>query len=702
MRRRALLWLGGLLVACSLARARAQSNEGEPAQPAGTAVPATEREREHLPSFSATARVRPKPQAEHRLDVKENAALRRSLGDSFNAVESLPGTLPVFSGVPYLLVRGAPPAGTAQYYDDVPVPALFHLALGPEIAHPSLIGGLLFHPGVAPARYGRRTGAVLVARGPRDQSASLSGELEARLLDSHALLRTGVPGLALYGRLGYPQLMLDAIGSNAVLSYWDYLARWDHAIDSRDRATLLVFGAGDVVGDRLQPNDDIELQFHRVLARLTRTLPQLSIGGQVYAGYERGRLGADLTTDQLRVGPSTWLELQQSHGTRVRVGLDMEGKIARVDHDDEDESQTPAVAPEPGSPDSFLPPVEPDITFTSGPQDIVDRTPLAGRTARNAAGVYLELALAPADPVELELGVRGDNWVVAGEAEQAVDPRVLVRLRPLTALGLHAGAGVTHQGAVSPIPIPGLSDLELDHGLQSALQTEAGAEVQLPGRFSLSATGFFHRFSDLVFLELIIDCEGNSDPIAPLLFDPNFGQRAPLCRQEGLPRGDGHAYGVEFMLRRSLLERMTGWIGYTLGWADATAADGTEFVPQYDVRHVVNAVLTQDWGAGFSSGVRLHFRSGKPAANTVFDFPHASFERQRARLPSFFRLDLNASYSWPVSFGRLAVTAQFLNVTFSREATKRDCVFGPQLTEICEIDYQPAIVLPNLGLRAEL
>jgi hypothetical protein len=48
------------------------------------------------------------------------------MGDSFNAVETLPGVVPVFSGVPYLIVRGAPPAGTSEYYDGVPVPALFH------------------------------------------------------------------------------------------------------------------------------------------------------------------------------------------------------------------------------------------------------------------------------------------------------------------------------------------------------------------------------------------------------------------------------------------------------------------------------------------------------------------------------------------------------------------------------------------------
>ena len=682
--RRALLLPCVLLSCIAVARAQQRGDDDEP-------------------SFGATARIAPKQAAEHALGARENEVLRSSLGDSFNAVESLPGTVPVFSGVPYLLVRGAPPSGTAQYYDGVPVPALFHLALGPEITHPSLIGGLVFHPGVAPARYGRRTGGVLSARGP-SAAEHASGEIEGRVLDAHGLLRLREPALTVNARLGYPNLVLEAIDSNAVLAYWDYLARDDIALDSRDHATVLVFGAGDRVGDRLDPGEDIVLQFHRALLRLTRDTPRLSIGGQVYVGYEHGRLGADLTASQARFGPSSWLELHRPDGTRVRVGLDMEAKLARVHHDQQDSMGmgTNPPAAEPGTPDSFLPDIEPDISFTAGPEDIVDRTPLAGRAERNAVGAYGELALAPARSVEVELGVRTDLWLIAGRSEQSFDPRALVRVHATPELTLHAGAGTTHQGAVSPIPIPGLSDFELDYGLQSAIQSEAGLSLQLPGSFELSATGFYHRLSDLVFLELIIDCEGNSDPLAPLLFGPGVARRIPLCETHGLPRGDGNAYGGELLLRRNLLERVTGWVSYTLAWADATADDGTEFVPQYDTRHVINAVLTQDWGAGWTSGQRLHYRSGKPAVNTVFDFTTFDFDRLHTRLPAFFRLDVNLSYGWATSFGKLALTLQFLNVTFSREATKRDCSVGAGLRVICQIAYQPAIILPNIGLRAEL
>src|SRR5882672_11002106 len=118
------------MVACCLPVAHADEPEAAPRtelspRAAASADPGQ-------PGFSATAHVKPiEPPGEQVLSPPDLRTLRASFGDSFNPTDSLPGVVPVFSGVPYMLVRGAPPAGTAQYYDDMPVPSLFHLALGP-------------------------------------------------------------------------------------------------------------------------------------------------------------------------------------------------------------------------------------------------------------------------------------------------------------------------------------------------------------------------------------------------------------------------------------------------------------------------------------------------------------------------------------------------------------------------------------------
>jgi hypothetical protein len=690
-----------LVTACTLglfgtaAHAQAPSGPGEPqAEPAGDGDGDGD-------EFGATARLSaPEPSRARALSAEEVRTMRRRMGDSFNVAEAQPGTVPVFSGVPYLLVRGAPPAGTSLYYDGVPVPWLFHLALGPAITHPALLGDLELHHGVAPARYGRRTGAVFSARGPGSMPKLSEGELGIRLLDTQALFIGGTaPTIAAHGRMGYPELMLELIDSDAVLSYWDYQLRAQHQLQSGDELTVAAFGAYDRIGDRRDPRDDIALQFHRLLLRLRRTAGDVEIGGSLYLGYETGVLGQELTAKSGRAGPSLYVEHTPSRETRVRVGADMEAKLAQIDRGPGKGPLDPFAPPGDGS--SFLPSLGSNFDLEIGPEDFIDLAPLAKVEERNAAGAYAELTLLPARAVAVETGVRADVWVAAGQVQHAVDPRALLRVRVLPGLALHAGIGRTHQAPVSPLPIPGLSDFELDRGLQSALQTEAGAALDLPHQFKLSMTGFYHRFSNLVFMELIVDCRGNTDPMQPFVFERGAARSLTVCERPGLPRADGQAYGVEWLLKRELTRKFTGWASYTLGWADARAEDGTEFRPQYDVRHLLNLVLGCDFGGGWDGGLMLHFRSGKPAVNTLFDFAQQRFEHIYSRLPPFFRADVNAGYRWQTSFGRMGVMFQFLNVTFSREATKRDCRLDSRLEVVCEVDRQPAIVLPNAGVRAE-
>lgn len=678
-----------VLVCVPLSLARAD-DAASPVEPATTEAGAVQ--------LSAHARVATASEADA-LGSGELEALRTGLGDNFNPTDALPGTLQLFSGVPYLMVRGAPPAASAQYLDGVPVPALFHLALGPAITHPSLLGAIEFYPGVAPARYGRHTGAVLEARGKPARAAGSRSEVELRVLDAQGLaLQPGV-GLGAHARVGYPDAMLALLGSQAQLGYWDYHARWSAELTERDRIEIAVFGAADRVGTREQPDDDIELEFHRGLVRLRRVLPGLELGGHVIAGYERGRLGTELTARATRLGPALWLESTADPHVRLRLGADLEAKVAHLRRRTRAEREITSPMDGQDIPSTMpgtdgVPQLEPDTAA------FLDRAPLARVAPRTAFGAYAEFEIGSTETLELTGGVRGDVWFAAGHSQQALDPRLRVRARVAPMLNVHAGLGRTHQAAASPLPIPGLTDYELDTGLQSALQSELGTRLSLPWELQLDATAFYHAFSQLVFVELIVDCEGNSDPSQAGAVFESEGRAVPLCARNGLPRGAGRAYGLELWLSRSAGSGLRGWLSYTLSHAAATAADGTTFVPQFDVRHVLNLVLAQPLGAGLESGLRLHFRSGKPASNTVFDFARGNLQRLQTRLPGFLRLDLSLAYHHAMRWGGLWITLQFLNVTFAREATKRDCRFDEALAVRCELDYQPAVVLPNVGVRA--
>jgi len=67
------------------------------------------------PDYSAHARVKPPPATSFALEEAETEALESGMGPAFSTVEAMPGVVPVFSGVPYLIVRGASPAGSLSF-----------------------------------------------------------------------------------------------------------------------------------------------------------------------------------------------------------------------------------------------------------------------------------------------------------------------------------------------------------------------------------------------------------------------------------------------------------------------------------------------------------------------------------------------------------------------------------------------------------
>src|SRR5690606_19600098 len=95
-----------------------------------------------------------RPESAHTITAKESRQLPGAFGDPFRAVEVLPGVTPLFSGLPYFYLRGAPPGNVAYYYDGVRIPLLYHFAAGPAVVHPAFIGNVDIYPGAYPVRWG--------------------------------------------------------------------------------------------------------------------------------------------------------------------------------------------------------------------------------------------------------------------------------------------------------------------------------------------------------------------------------------------------------------------------------------------------------------------------------------------------------------------------------------------------------------------
>jgi outer membrane receptor protein involved in Fe transport len=682
------------LIVCVLpSGSEAQDAPSAPPVAAGETSPPPAASEGEPALYGARAKVRESSADPAQPTETELAVLQADLGPSFSLAESLPGSLPVFSGVPYLIVRGATPAANATYYDGVQVPTMFHIALGPALINRRMIGSVQLYPGVAPARYGRHTGGALVVDAPHTRSAVPLRELQVTLLDASGYLYAPDVRTTVAWRIGNPGLLMNLLGLDATLNYYDYQIRQEITLGEGTELVLLGLGGGDHLGDRTAPQDDIGLNFHRLAARITRRSGASELGSQLLFSYDASQLGQELHGEAVGVEPSVYFA-QRWSGGRMRIGADMQAKQV-------------ALQRRPGGATRGSLFTNSD-SLSLDPEDFVDGQPYASLPARSMSGVYGELTLEPLAGLTLELGARGDLWLAGSASELAFSPAANVRYRLTPALELHVAFGLSHQARGSPVPLPGLSDVAMDAGLERALQAEVGVRWDLLADLQLEATYFHHRYDDVVYLELILDCAGNTDPQAAqgVLMGRDA---ASICRGAGLPTAQGVTQGFELYLKRELTKDISGFISYTLSFADAIAADGTPFTPQADVRHMANAVLRWDIGAGFALGLRLHWRTGKMAVNTLFDAPSARFERAEARLPGFFRADVRAAYAWRTGFGALEVSLGVQNVTASSEATNRDCLVDPsgdwsggRVPIVCTVDYQRAILLPNLGIRAEL
>jgi hypothetical protein len=131
--------------------------------------------------------------------------------------------------------------------------------------------------------------------------------------------------------------------------------------------------------------------------------------------------------------------------------------------------------------------------------------------------------------------------------------------------------------------------------------------------------------------------------------------------------GNGEAYGAEFFIQKRM-GKLTGWIGYGLGWVFATFDSvnlGNTFRPKYDRRHdfKVNALyrLTEHWeiGATFMlqsgqsyTGATSTIGGGMPDWGGGIVMVQPS-QRWGLRLPNTHQLNLNINYNthiWDLPF----------------------------------------------------
>jgi hypothetical protein len=627
-----------------------------------------------------------------------------AFGDAFRVMEALPGVTPMVSGLPFFFVRGAPPGNNGYYLDGIRIPLLYHVGAGPSVIHPGLIERVDFYPGGYPARYGRFAGGILSGetRRPADE---LHGEGNVRLFDAGALveapLADGRGSVLLAGRYSYTAAIISLAAPNAVLQYWDYQGRATWKLGPNDILGLFAFGSYDFFGEKRANGDTrtaFATQFHRLDARWDHQLPN---GGRMRVA---ATLGSDATgTEDLSgvrdriLGARMYFEQPVGSSMTVRGGADV-----MLDHYDLDLPTTASQKRQ--AADTQYPPRN----------DLV-------------MGFHLDAVIQAADRWEVTPGIRVDLFesvrnlgnasplerkATGNGAIPSVDPRLLSRLRLSKAVTLVSTFGVSHQPPAFFVPVPGLQLGRLAQGLQTSIQTSTGLEVALPLAFTLTPTFFYHRYLGLT--DFATTC-GIADGSTT---DNSDGQD---CIDK---RVTGRTYGFELLLRRSLTQKLTGWLSYTLSRTtratrfsgyDISSLGGIDIPRQktvtyaevagdFDRTHVLNVIGAYDLGAGWRVGARFYYYTGRPYSRRVRGYTLPPFNEYR--FPDFYRIDARVEKAWRIGAkGRVAFVLEWLNVTLRKEATSVTC--GSKAGSLqeafastdCKFDEIGPVTIPSIGVE---
>lgn len=257
------------------------------------------------------------------------------------------------------------------------------------------------------------------------------------------------------------------------------------------------------------------------------------------------------------------------------------------------------------------------------------------------------------------------------------DPRFGAELALANDLTISAGFGRYHQMPAYQYisKNTGNSDLEKIQSDHYVL----GAEKKLGQGWSVKTEGFYKSFDKLV----------TSDPVT------NYANN-----------GVGRAYGVDFMIRKSHTERLSGWFGMTLSKAERKDnGQGKYFNFDYDqpldVKLVLNYKLTSKW----TFGAKWTYHSGSPYTPVIGTDGYyddgsvrpVEGELNSERIPDYHSLNLRVDRLFLFDNCKMHLYLEIMN------AYARENISGYDYNE----DYsekEPVYglpMIPFLGLMAE-
>jgi hypothetical protein len=629
---------------------------------------------------------------ERRLAIGEMSAIPGTFGDPVRAVQNLPGVARTPLGLGPVIVRGGRWGDTLTYVDGQEVPLLFHFATLTSVLNPSLLAGLDLYPGPTPAEFGRSIAGAVDVRTRQGRVDRFSGSIDVNPAEAGLFLEGPIGSVGSFmvsARRSYFDLLLPAIldltgYSNSLEvrvapAFWDYQLKADFQAGVSD-LSVFIFGSDDrtAVFSR-NPVDSISLGsggltahvgFQRLVATWALPItPRLSHKFQVGIGRDAtdDSLGNDLFLNSTMQSAS----LRDDASLKVNEELAFAAGAAIVGQRLFLNARSP-----PPPADSEL--YNPDLAHA------------AQRIARTAAAfapyLWLRAVWRPTLSIRIIPSLRADYDSLLHRAW--LDPKLAISIDLFEGVRVKAAMGIAHQRPTLDKLLPVIGNPLLRE--EGAIESTGGAEWRPSPNTSLSFDVYYRKlFSEAIRNGITAAAVADGSTSLPLVTNT----------------GDGHAFGVELLLRQAPTHGFFGWIAVSLGKSLERATAAASWQPvAFSQRYNITAVASYEVSAGLTVGVRARMVDGYAVSPVLLGVLDSDSEQyvpvngalsDANRLPNFFQLDVRIEKHW--AFARWALNAylDLENVTNQRNA--ESLLYNYDFTRKTMLFGLP--IFPTLGLK---
>lgn len=605
--------------------------------------------------------------------------------DIIKTLQLTPGVAMGTEGTAGLYVRGGNNDENLFLIDGNPVYQVNHIGGMFSAFNPDAIAGMDFYKGGFPARYGGRLSSVVDIRTCEGNAEKVKGNITVGLISGNMSLEGPLFNKNTTFHIALRRTWLDVLSAPALAlvnkaqkkngnkyrmryAFHDLNGKIVHRLSEKDKLFISIYQGNDVFHTGYRESTDNQYMVsvsdmnnrmrwgnllttagweHRYNTRLTSKVTALYTRYRSQLRYrsmqEDGRPG---TTDYQKDFSENLSEngIQdmgmrasfdyRSHGNhRIRFGTDLlyhifEPEFARYQ---QNSGKTPATNP---------------------PAQILSNEKLKG----TEYAVYAEDDWHIHPKLLLNGGVRLSAFNTGKKTFFNAEPRLSARWLLHPDLSVKASyarmAQYVHQLCNSYLNLPTDTWMPVTNKLKPLLsdQISAGVYYSLRDTWQFSMEGYYKKLHNLL------------DYKDGFTFIPGAAEW-----ESKLATGSGRAYGLEWMVRKES-GRTTGWIGYTLSWADRQFDEingGRTFRSRYDNRHKLNIVvnhkinpLVEVTGAWtYSSGNRTTLPLERYIGEESDYIPNIEYvsERNNYQMPAYHRLDLGMNVYRPKKKNRMGI-----------------------------------------------